>query len=117
MKYLCSLEKDGSTTFCKTKQKNGKVKGGDSEAGDVNEEELGEEEKIILVHYEQRKVMLSQLHPTEVPDTDPPSELRPVQKQETDETEEGVTALTLTHNPPGVPDGGAQPASLLPGQI
>lgn len=38
---------------------------------------------MIFVHYEQRKVMLSQLHPIEngVPDpkTDPPSELRQVQ--------------------------------------
>lgn len=35
---------------------------------------------MIFVHYEQRKVMLSQLHPFEVPDakTDPPSELRQV---------------------------------------
>ncbi|XP_053299930.1 phosphatidylinositol N-acetylglucosaminyltransferase subunit Q [Pleuronectes platessa] len=40
----------------------------------------GEEEKVIFVHYEQRKVMLSELHPVQngVPDpkTDPPSELR-----------------------------------------
>ncbi|XP_040919063.1 phosphatidylinositol N-acetylglucosaminyltransferase subunit Q [Toxotes jaculatrix] len=39
-----------------------------------------EEEEVIFVHYEQRKVMQSQLHPIEngVPDpkTDPPSELR-----------------------------------------
>uniref|UniRef100_A0A3Q3XP98 Uncharacterized protein n=1 Tax=Mola mola TaxID=94237 RepID=A0A3Q3XP98_MOLML len=40
----------------------------------------GWEEKVIFIHYEQRKVMLSQLHPVEVPDTgtDPPSELRQV---------------------------------------
>ncbi|XP_018540189.1 phosphatidylinositol N-acetylglucosaminyltransferase subunit Q isoform X1 [Lates calcarifer] len=48
----------------------------DGEAGAEGEEE----EKVIFVHYEQRKVMLSQLHPIEngVPDpkTDPPSELR-----------------------------------------
>ncbi|CAJ1075600.1 phosphatidylinositol N-acetylglucosaminyltransferase subunit Q isoform X2 [Xyrichtys novacula] len=46
------------------------------------EEEGEEEEKVIFVHYEQRKVMLSQLHPIEngVPDpkTEPPSELRQV---------------------------------------
>uniref|UniRef100_A0A3P9AZQ3 Phosphatidylinositol glycan anchor biosynthesis, class Q n=1 Tax=Maylandia zebra TaxID=106582 RepID=A0A3P9AZQ3_9CICH len=39
-----------------------------------------EEEKVIFVHYEQRKVMLSQLHPTESGDpdlnTEPPSELK-----------------------------------------
>lgn len=38
---------------------------------------------MILIHYEQRKVMQSQLHPIEVPDTDPPSELREVQTQVT----------------------------------
>uniref|UniRef100_A0A3P8QFY5 Phosphatidylinositol glycan anchor biosynthesis, class Q n=1 Tax=Astatotilapia calliptera TaxID=8154 RepID=A0A3P8QFY5_ASTCA len=41
-----------------------------------------EEEKVIFVHYEQRKVMLSQLHPTESGDpdlnTEPPSELKQV---------------------------------------
>uniref|UniRef100_A0A3P8S6F1 Phosphatidylinositol glycan anchor biosynthesis, class Q n=1 Tax=Amphiprion percula TaxID=161767 RepID=A0A3P8S6F1_AMPPE len=39
-----------------------------------------EEEEVIFVHYEQRKVMLSQLHPIESGDakTDPPSELRQV---------------------------------------
>ncbi|KAG7505533.1 phosphatidylinositol N-acetylglucosaminyltransferase subunit Q [Solea senegalensis] len=44
--------------------------------------EKHEEEKVIFVHYDQMKVMLSQLHPVEngVPDpkTDPPSELRQV---------------------------------------
>lgn len=47
------------------------------EEGATDEEE---EEKVIFVHYEQRKVMLSQLHPVVVPetDTDPPSELRQV---------------------------------------
>lgn len=53
----------------------------DNKAGEENEEELAEEEKVILIHYEQRKVMLSQLHPIEVPDSDPPSDLRQVQKQ------------------------------------
>lgn len=52
--------------------------GCDAESGGDNEEEPGDEEKIILVHYEQMKVMLSQLHPTDVADTDPPSELRQV---------------------------------------
>nr|XP_057904466.1 phosphatidylinositol N-acetylglucosaminyltransferase subunit Q isoform X2 [Doryrhamphus excisus] len=40
------------------------------------------EEKVIFVHYEQRKVMLSQLHPIQngvvEPPTEPPSELRQV---------------------------------------
>lgn len=115
MKYLCPLEKDGRTTFCKTAKANGKIKGCDTEAGDDNEEELGQEEKIILIHYEQRKVMQSQLHPTEVPDTDPRSELREVQKHTPCETEEVVVMLTLTRGTPGVPDSGPQPTSLLPG--
>lgn len=91
------------------------MKGCDTEAGDDNEEELGQEEKIILIHYEQRKVMQSQLHPTEVPDTDPRSELREVQRHAPCETEEVVVMLTLTHGTPGVPDSCPQPASLLPG--
>ncbi|XP_068605493.1 phosphatidylinositol N-acetylglucosaminyltransferase subunit Q [Brachionichthys hirsutus] len=42
--------------------------------------EEDEEEKVIFIHYEQRKVMLSQLHPVEVPDAEagPSSELRQV---------------------------------------
>lgn len=34
----------------------------------------------MFIHYEQRKVMLSQLHPVEAPDAgaEPPSELRQV---------------------------------------
>lgn len=61
---------------CKNTKKNEKDEEGDGEAG----REEQEEEKVIFVHYEQRKVMLSQLHPIEVPDagTDPPSELRQV---------------------------------------
>lgn len=54
--------------------------GGDKEQKEEEEEEEGD--KVIFVHYEQRKVMLSQLHPIEngVPDpkTEPPSELRQV---------------------------------------
>ncbi|KAM7371511.1 hypothetical protein PAMP_008744 [Pampus punctatissimus] len=50
---------------------------GDSEG---EQKENQEEQKVIFVHYEQRKVMLSQLHPIQngVPDpqADPPSELR-----------------------------------------
>lgn len=42
----------------------------------------GEEDEVIFVHYEQRKVMLSQLHPVENghqdPLADPPTELRQV---------------------------------------
>lgn len=42
-------------------------------------------EKVIFVHYEQRKVMLSQLHPTESGDpdldTEPPSELKQVERR------------------------------------
>nr|XP_020502945.1 phosphatidylinositol N-acetylglucosaminyltransferase subunit Q [Labrus bergylta] len=53
----------------------------EKEQEEVEEEEEEEEgEKVIFVHYEQRKVMLSQLHPVEngVPDpkTELPSELR-----------------------------------------
>ncbi|XP_074551840.1 phosphatidylinositol N-acetylglucosaminyltransferase subunit Q [Halichoeres trimaculatus] len=55
--------------------------GGDNKEQNQEEEEE-EGEKVIFVHYEQRKVMLSQLHPIEngVPDTktEPPSELRQV---------------------------------------
>lgn len=40
---------------------------------------------MIFVHYEQRKVMLSQLHPTESgdpdPNTEPPSELKQVERR------------------------------------
>ncbi|CAL8301520.1 unnamed protein product [Merluccius merluccius] len=49
--------------------------------GEEKEEEVEEKERIIFVHYEQRKVMLSQLHPVESP-TEPglenPSEIRQV---------------------------------------
>lgn len=61
-------------------KKPGKIEECDNKAGDEKEEEQGEE-KVILIHYEQRKVMLSQLHPIEVPDEEPPSDLRQVQKQ------------------------------------
>ncbi|XP_038563906.1 phosphatidylinositol N-acetylglucosaminyltransferase subunit Q [Micropterus salmoides] len=58
------------------KTKKEKVEEADGEAAGDEEEE----QEVIFVHYEQRKVMLSQLHPIEngVPDpkTDPPSELR-----------------------------------------
>lgn len=70
---------------------------------------------MILIHYEQRKVMQSQLHPLEVPDTDPPSELREVQTQVTREMKEVVAISALTRGTPGLPDGGPQPPSLLPG--
>uniref|UniRef100_UPI0037E913FC phosphatidylinositol N-acetylglucosaminyltransferase subunit Q n=1 Tax=Semicossyphus pulcher TaxID=241346 RepID=UPI0037E913FC len=54
--------------------------GGDKQEEEEEGEEEDEGEKVIFVHYEQRKVMLSQLHPIEngVPDpkTEPPSELR-----------------------------------------
>ncbi|XP_035985781.1 phosphatidylinositol N-acetylglucosaminyltransferase subunit Q [Fundulus heteroclitus] len=47
---------------------------------DAGEGEQEDEEKVIFVHYEQRKVMLSQLHPIESRDSEsepePPSELR-----------------------------------------
>lgn len=80
-KNLCPFEIGGSTTFCKTSKKTGKIKECANEAEDGNEEALAEEEKVILIHYEQRKVMLSQLHPIEVPDEDPPSDLRQVHKR------------------------------------
>lgn len=47
-----------------------------------DEEEEDEEKKVIFVHYEQKKVMVSQLHPIEDQNhdngTQPPSELRQV---------------------------------------
>ncbi len=68
---------DGRAVHRETKKQNEKVEEADGEAGGDEEEE-----KVIFIHYEQRKVMLSQLHPIEngVPDlkTDPPSELRQV---------------------------------------
>lgn len=85
-KRLCPFEKDGSTTFCQTSKKPGNLRGCDE-----NKEELAEEEKVILIHYEQRKVMLSQLHPTEVPDAEPPSDLRQVQKRASNRVKEAVT--------------------------
>ncbi|XP_054463251.1 phosphatidylinositol N-acetylglucosaminyltransferase subunit Q [Anoplopoma fimbria] len=64
-------------------EKKKKVEGGDGESGGDEEQQQEEEEeegKVIFVHYEQKQVMFSQLHPVEngVPDpkTDPPSELR-----------------------------------------
>lgn len=44
------------------------------------ESDKEDEDKVIFVHYEQRKVMLAQLHPIEASDWDsqPPSELRQV---------------------------------------
>lgn len=72
---------DEGTTQQEAKKKKKMVEEGDGEAVGDGEEE-GEEEKVIFVHYEQKKVMLSQLHPIEngVPDpkADPPSELRQV---------------------------------------
>lgn len=41
--------------------------------GETDEER--KEEKVIFIHYDQRKVMLSQLHRDQQPDPDPPSEL------------------------------------------
>lgn len=93
-KNLCPFEKAGSTTFCKTSEKTGKIKECDKEAGDEKEEELAEEE-VILIHYEQRKVMLSQLHPIDVPDAEPPSDLRQVQKQVKKKTKEVVSTFNF----------------------
>lgn len=51
-------------------------------AAEREEDRRSEEEQVIFVHYEQRKVMLSQLHPVEdgapAPEAAPPSELRQV---------------------------------------
>lgn len=54
--------------------------GGQENQQDKEEKDKEDEDKVIFVHYEQRKVMLSQLHPPEAPDseTEPPSELRQV---------------------------------------
>ncbi|XP_058510032.1 phosphatidylinositol N-acetylglucosaminyltransferase subunit Q [Solea solea] len=63
-------------------QKVSEKKDGEKHEEEEEEEEEEEKEKVIFVHYDQMKVMLSQLHPVEngVPDpkTDPPSELRQV---------------------------------------
>lgn len=58
--------------------------------------------------------MLSQIHPIEVPDADPPSDLRQVQKWEKNNMKE-MLYLTLIYGSPGVPDSGQQPTALLPG--
>ncbi|TNN66662.1 Phosphatidylinositol N-acetylglucosaminyltransferase subunit Q [Liparis tanakae] len=54
----------------------------EEEEEEEEQEEEEQEEEVIFVHYEQEKVMFSQLHPVEspVPETDaaPPSELRRV---------------------------------------
>lgn len=94
-KNLCPFEKDGSTTLCKTSKKTGKMKECAKEAGDGSEEELAEEEKVILIHYEQRKVMLSQLHPIEVPDADPPSDLRQVHRRVKKKMKEVVSVFNF----------------------
>ncbi|XP_010734745.3 phosphatidylinositol N-acetylglucosaminyltransferase subunit Q [Larimichthys crocea] len=80
--FTCEVltqDQNGGTTQQEAKKKKKMVEEGDGEAVGDGEEE-GEEEKVIFVHYEQKKVMLSQLHPIEngVPDpkADPPSELR-----------------------------------------
>lgn len=73
-----SLLDGGAAQQDAKKTKKEKVEEADGEAAGDEEEE----QEVIFVHYEQRKVMLSQLHPIEngVPDpkTDPPSELRQV---------------------------------------
>ncbi|XP_054614753.1 phosphatidylinositol N-acetylglucosaminyltransferase subunit Q isoform X2 [Dunckerocampus dactyliophorus] len=65
--FTCQLLNRGHTQQKATKE-------------DVKKDE--EEEKVIFVHYEQRKVMLSQLHPIQngiaEPQTEPSSELRQV---------------------------------------
>ncbi|KAL0992583.1 hypothetical protein UPYG_G00095320 [Umbra pygmaea] len=60
----------------KTRGKRG-GKTGDAEDGEVKKEEEKEEEErnsVIFVHYEQRKVMLSRLHPMENRAPQPPTE-------------------------------------------
>ncbi|XP_041737604.2 phosphatidylinositol N-acetylglucosaminyltransferase subunit Q-like [Coregonus clupeaformis] len=56
-------------------EKGGGVKGGGEKGG--GEKGGGEKDKVIFIHYEQRKVMLSQLHPIEngVPDPQTESQL------------------------------------------
>ncbi|KAM8723364.1 phosphatidylinositol N-acetylglucosaminyltransferase subunit Q [Acanthopagrus schlegelii] len=82
MGFTCQVlnrDQNGKLVQQETKKKSKNVEEEDGEAGGDKEEQEGEE-KVIFVHYEQRKVMLSQLHPIQngVPDpkTDPPSELR-----------------------------------------
>lgn len=82
--FTCQVlnrDQNGSIVQRETKKQNEKVEEGDGESRDDEvEQQEDEEEKVIFVHYEQRKVMLSQLHPIENgvpnPNTDPPSELR-----------------------------------------
>ncbi|XP_034448271.1 phosphatidylinositol N-acetylglucosaminyltransferase subunit Q [Hippoglossus hippoglossus] len=77
--FICNIllrDQNGVVAQQKVKKKRDE----EDEKTDGEEEEGEEEKKVIFVHYEQRKVMLSELHPIQngVPDpkTDPPSELR-----------------------------------------
>ncbi|KAM4717594.1 phosphatidylinositol N-acetylglucosaminyltransferase subunit Q isoform 1-T2 [Anableps anableps] len=67
-----SCEVLGRDRVC-SKNPGEKVEKKKSEAGGGDEEQEGEE-KVIFVHYEQRKVMLSQLHPIESRDSESKSE-------------------------------------------
>lgn len=81
-----SLQKDVDGKIVQLETNKEKFDRGDAEDGgqekqqDKEEKDKEDEDKVIFVHYEQRKVMLSQLHPPEAPDseTEPPSELRQV---------------------------------------
>ena len=64
----------------KEKKKEEQVESEGTEKKEKKEEEE-EKDRVIFVHYDQRKVMVSQLHPLESPappDSEDPSELRQV---------------------------------------
>lgn len=113
-----------------------KFDSGDAENGGQKKQEENEEkdkdaeDKVIFVHYEQRKVMLSQLHPCDAVDseTEPPSELRQVGNSAVTHYSSWLhwllkhnmnvlPALYLSAASPGVPHGGPQSAPLLHGQV
>lgn len=107
-------------------------KGDTKDEGDEKPQEKEEndndkdEDKVIFVHYEQRKVMVAQLHSFEDSDSasQPPSELRQVTqdamtfrqlttvKKKT--LNEVPSALSISASTPGVPHSGPQPTPLLP---
>ncbi|KAM4598343.1 phosphatidylinositol N-acetylglucosaminyltransferase subunit Q isoform 2-T3 [Polymixia lowei] len=78
--FTCQvLDRDQSGKAVQQEVKKEDEEGG-GDGGDEGDEGDQEKDKVIFVHYEQRKVMLSQLHPIENgvrdPKADPPSELR-----------------------------------------
>ena len=72
-------EEVGEETKVEKKKKEEQAEGDGTEKEE--EEEVEEKDRVIFVHYDQRKVMVSQLHPLESPappDSEETSELRQV---------------------------------------